>query len=424
VTWTVNKELNGVPAGGGGFGGGAAQPPSTTEGRYPAITKFLVGRVDNSSYPALDVTIRATLTVPANAVNVPVVINLGGAAFALPEGVPATTNLCQNANGARGAAPAAGRGAARGAAGAPGQAAPPGGAAAGARGGGAAGRGAAAPAPPSATDQLLAKGWGMAAVNINDAQADSGCGLTQGIIGLVNKGQPRKIDDWGVLSAWGWSASRLLDYLQTDRQVDAKRVATTGHSRNGKAAGLAVALDDRFSTVFISSSGEGGAKLNRRKWGETVENVATQFFYWMSGNFQKYTGRWDQMPVDSHFTIALIAPRPVYISGGNDPSKNPDGTYQTRLNAQGQPELVNAFDAWVDAKGSWMAEVGANPVYRLLGKKGVAETYPPVDTPLLDGDLAFYQHPSGHTQAPAWPNFITWVSRYWDAPAANGTASR
>jgi len=289
------------------------------------------------------------------------------------------------------------------------------------RAGGAGGGG---PQGPSATDQLLAKGWGYAAVNINDAQADNGCGLTQGIIGLVNKGQPRKIDDWGVLSAWGWSASRLLDYFETDKSVDAKRVATTGHSRNGKAAGLAVALDERFSTVFISSSGEGGAKLNRRKWGETIENVGTTYFYWMSGNFQKYTGRWDAMPVDSHFTIALIAPRPVYISGGNDPLKNADGTYQTTINAQGQQQLLQAYDAWVDAKGSWMAEVGANSVYTLLGKKGVATTYPPVDTPLLDGDLAFYQHTSGHTQGPAWPNFVTWVSRYWDASAAKTAATK
>jgi hypothetical protein len=117
----------------------------------------------------------------------------------------------------------------------------------------------------------------------------------------------------------------------------------------------------------------------------------------------------------------MIAPRPVYISGGNDPVKNADGTYATTIGPTGAQQ-VQANDAWVDAKGSWMAEVGANPVYTLLGKKPVSETYPAVDTPLLEGDLAFYQHTQGHTQTPAWPNFIKWVSRYWDAPVKTASA--
>ena len=116
-------------------------------------------------------------------------------------------------------------------------------------------------------------------------QADCGAGLTSGIIGLVNKGQPRALDDWGALSAWGWGASRLLDYFETDKAVDAKRVGVQGHSRSGKAALVAMAFDERFAIGYISSSGQGGAKLNRRKYGETIENVANSFYHWMAGNY-------------------------------------------------------------------------------------------------------------------------------------------
>src|SRR5208282_4204145 len=122
-------------------------------------------------------------------------------------------------------------------------------------------------------------------------QADNGAGLTTGVIGLVNKGQPRKVDDWGALRAWAWGASRALDYFETDKSVDAKHVAVEGHSRYGKAAVVTVAYDQRFWTAYVSSSGEGGAKLHRRIWGETVENMANRAAYhWFAGNFLKYAG--------------------------------------------------------------------------------------------------------------------------------------
>jgi hypothetical protein len=116
--------------------------------------------------------------------------------------------------------------------------------------------------------------------------------MTQGIIGLVNKGQPRKPDDWGALRAWGWGASRALDYFETDKAVDAKQVGLEGHSRYGKATAVAMADDPRFAISFVSSSGEGGLKLHRRNWGELVENVAaTNEYHWMAGNFLKYPAR-------------------------------------------------------------------------------------------------------------------------------------
>jgi hypothetical protein len=373
VTWKVVKTLN------------------ETEGDVPVITKQLVGVVDNSAHPSLSVLITATVTTPAKASRgVPVIIQFGGGNFPLPDGMTAPANPCAPPGGfgagARGAAPGAG--------------AAPGG-----------GRGPGGPPPqtgPTWQQQLLAKGWGYAAFNPGSVQGDCGAGLTAGIIGLVNKGQPRKLDDWGALSAWGWGASRLLDYFETDKAIDARRVGVTGHSRYGKAALVGMAFDERFAIGYISSSGQGGAKLHRRKYGETIENVANSFYHWMAGNYLKYTARWDTMPVDSHELIALCAPRPVFLSAGNNPGPlNPDGT-------------VPVNDAWVDAKGSFLAAVGAGSVYKLLGAKdlGTAE-FPAIDTAIIDGDLGFRQHTGGHTPAPTWPTFITFASKYFDKPASS-----
>ncbi len=120
----------------------------------------------------------------------------------------------------------------------------------------------------------IAKGWGYAVLYPTSIQADGGAGLTKGIIGLVNKGQPRKPDDWGALRAWAWGASRALDYLETDKAVDAKHVGIEGLSRFGKAALVTMAYEPRFAVAFVASSGQGGAKLHRRRFGELVENAA------------------------------------------------------------------------------------------------------------------------------------------------------
>jgi hypothetical protein len=249
------------------------------------------------------------------------------------------------------------------------------------------------PTGPTWQQQVLAKGWGYASINPGSIQDDDGAGLTLGIIGLVNKGQPRKLDDWGTLRAWAWGVSRALDYFETDKAVDAKHVALEGHSRYGKATLVAMAYEPRLWTAYVSSSGEGGAKLHRRDWGEIVENVAGEGeYWWMAGNFLKYAGplNWNDLPVDSHELIAMCAPRPVFISGG---ATNGDG--------------------WVDAKGMFMAAAGAGPVYKLLGKKDMGTTeFPPIETPLVDGDVAFRQHSSGHTDGPNWPTFLTFASRY------------
>jgi len=260
---------------------------------------------------------------------------------------------------------------------------------------------------------LIADGWGYASLNPTSVQADNGAGLTRGIIGLVNKGQARKPEDWGALRAWAWGASRGLDYLATDSAVDARKVGIEGVSRYGKAALITMAYDTRFAVVLVGSSGEGGAKLHRRNWGEAVENLTgTGEYHWMAGNFLKYGASEatfgsrtpGDLPVDAHELIALCAPRPTFIS-------------------YGVPEKGDA--KWLDHQGSFMAAIAAQPVFRLLGAKDLGrsddyktEKMPAVNVSLLDGQLAWRQHDGGHTDGPNWKYFIPWAdSNLKHAPA-------
>src|SRR5262249_29584521 len=159
------------------------------------------------------------------------------------------------------------------------------------------------------TELLIADGWGYATIVPNSIQADNGAGLTKGIIGLVNQGQRRKPDDWGSLRAWAWGAARGLDYLETDRTVDAKHVGIEGVSRYGKAALVPLAFEPRFALALVGSSGEGGAKPHRRNFGEAVENLTgSGEYHWMAGNFLKYgaaessfgSKNAGDLPVDAH----------------------------------------------------------------------------------------------------------------------------
>ena len=307
-------------------------------------TKKLVGHVDNSLYPRISVDITLNVSTPKNAKGpVPVIMEFG---FIMPPGA----RIPQG---------------------------PPGN----------------APQAPTWQQQLIEKGWGFAVISPSSIQADNGAGLTSGIIGLVNKGENRKADDWGALRAWAWGASRALDYFETDKDIDAKKIGIEGHSRYGKAAAVTMAYDQRFAIAYISSSGEGGVKLHRRNAGELVENVAgSSEYHWMAGNFIKYAGplQWSDLPVDAHELIALCAPRPVFIGCGEK------------------------GDGWVDARGMFMAAVAAEPVYSLVGKKGMGtSTFPSAETSLLDGEIGFRQHKSGHTPGPNWPFFIEFASRYF-----------
>jgi hypothetical protein len=338
---------------------------STSQGKMAGrsvIGRQLAGHVDNASYPAISVDIQMALVTLADVTTpVPVMIMFGSGVLPQAAGGPA---------------PPLGRGGP-----------PPSG------------------SDPPATEQLIASGWGVASLSPASIQADNGAGLTRGIIGLVNKGQARKPDDWGSLRAWAWGASRALDYLATDKAIDATRVGIEGVSRYGKAALATMAYDTRFAVALVASSGEGGTKLHRRNWGEQVENLTgAGEYHWMAGTFMKY-GAADadfgrrtagDIPVDSHQLIALCAPRPVFIS-------------------HGVPEQGDA--RWLDHQGSYMAAVAAGPVFRLLGAKdlGTSDNYktermPAVNVNLLDGQLAWRQHDGGHTDGPNWKYFIPWAN--------------
>lgn len=368
-------------------------------GFFPVIAKQLIGHVDNSAYPLINVNIDMTLVLPANAKGrVPVLMMFGRSVLPAPaqpspadvekinnalkellvkdhpelktifEQYPAYNPIPEQSPFGPGGFPAC-------------------------------------KGDPPTTVQLIANGWGYVLIDPASIQADNAEGLTKGIIGLVNKGQPRKPDDWGALRAWSWGAARALDYLETEPAVDAKHVGIEGVSRYGKAALVTLAFEQRFAMGLIGSSGEGGAKLHRRNFGEAVESLTGGEYYWMAGNFMKYGAAEatfgaktaNDIPVDAHELIALCAPRFTFIS-------------------YGIPEQGDA--KWLDQQGSYMATVAAGPVFKLLGTKdlGVSNDYktekmPPVNTGLLNGQLAWRQHDGGHTDAPNVKYFITWANK-------------
>jgi hypothetical protein len=318
----------------------------TTIGAIAVITKNLLGHVDNTMYPTVKVDIQLSVTTPQSSKGaVPVIMEFG---FIFPPGFrmpppPANT-----------------------------------------------------PVQKSWQEQVLERGWGFAILAPTSFQADNGAGLTQGIIGLCNKGQYRQADNWGTLRAWAWGASRAIDYFETDPAIDPKRIAIEGLSRYGKAALVTMAFEPRIAIGCIGSSGAGGAKILRRIYGEQVENLASSGeYHWFAGNFIKYAAdplTQNDLPVDAHQLVALCAPRPVFISSGSP-------------NVEGK---------WVDAKGMFLGAALASPVYELLGKKGLGTMeYPAEQVLLADGDIAFRQHNAGHTVGPNWPFFLDFAFRYF-----------
>ena len=238
---------------------------------------------------------------------------------------------------------------------------------------------------------ILARGYAYATFRYTDVQHDDAKTSDGGVEALAYAaGQTKPApSEWGTISVWSWAASRVLDYLETDREVDAKRVAIVGHSRLGKTALWTGARDTRFALVFSSCSGEMGASLARRDFGETVDDMAENFPWQFAGNFQKYIGHWKDLPVDAHMLIALSAPRPVFVTGGSE-------------------------DLWADPHGEFLAEVAAGPVYRLVGKKDLGVTeLPPLDTAVIDGDLGWRYHTGGHAILPEdWKAFLDFADRH------------
>ncbi len=313
-------------------------------GGIECIYRVLSGAVDNSSFPGIEVNIYASIVFPENAVNVPVVID-----FSFMAGKPSPIAVSFGP----------------------------------------------APAKPKESWQMqvLKRGWAAATLIPTSIQADGGHGLTSGIIGLCNKGRDRSPEDWGALRAWGWGASKLIDYFEGEKAFDATKVALEGVSRYGKATLVAMAFDERIAAAFVSSSGKGGAAPWRRNCGEVLENLTgSGEYHWMAGNFLRYGTdplTADDLKVDQHCLIALCAPRPCLISSG-------------RFDA----------DKWQDIMGMFMMSAKASPVYELLGAKGLGtDVLPMMDEGLMDGQLAFRQHSGGHESGPNWPFFLDFFQK-------------
>lgn len=240
-------------------------------------------------------------------------------------------------------------------------------------------------------EKILAAGYGLATVDYNDIEPDFVGGMKYGIRPLFFKpGQTEPAaDEWGAIAAWGWAASRAMDYLEKDKDVDSKRVALFGHSRLGKTALWAGAQDTRFSIVIANESGEGGAAISRRDYGERTKDLNSHFPHWFDGNFKKYSEREDEMPFDSHFLLSLIAPRGLYVASAEE-------------------------DRWSDPRGEFLGAADASPVWELFGKKGIGN----VEMPALHqpvGDHVRYHIRAGKHDVTAydWEQYLKFAASEW-----------
>lgn len=239
-------------------------------------------------------------------------------------------------------------------------------------------------------EQILRRGFGLATVYYGDIEPDVPGAEGLGVRAAFAKGAPGP-GDWGAIGAWAWGLSRVADVLSQDRAIDGHKLALVGHSRLGKTALWAAALDPRFAIVISNDSGEGGAAISRRRFGETVADLNDRFPHWFCGNYKQYSRREDTMPFDSHMLLSLIAPRPLYVASAAD-------------------------DQWADPKGEFLGAVAASDAWRLLGVKGLDAnaTMPGVDQPVGDGHVRYHVRTGKHDiTAYDWQQYLDFAARHF-----------
>ncbi len=243
-------------------------------------------------------------------------------------------------------------------------------------------------------EEVIARGYAIAALQVAELAPDDKDRFRDGAIGLFEGAAagPRPPNAWGALAAWAWGASRALDYFETDPRVDAKKVAVVGHSRGGKAALWAGAEDERFAMVVSNESGEGGAALSRRHFGETVARITSSFPHWFAGNFTSYGGREASLPTDQHMLLALEAPRALYVASAD-------------------------ADLWSDPRGEFLSLAHASAAYALWGERLIREDeMPPLDRPFVAGSRGYHVRTGNHNLTPYdWQRFVEFGDRQWAA---------